>query len=69
MDESKKIIEDMQAVVAQMVQDDIDENPDVVNEFLIALHAEKINASQEVFNTANTDCAMIVCFWLRPVLH
>ena len=32
MDE-KKIIEDMQAVVAQMVLDDIEENPDVQNEF------------------------------------
>lgn len=33
MEEEKKIIEDMQAVAAQMVQDDIDENPDIANEF------------------------------------
>jgi len=32
-DEVQKIIEDMQAVVAQMVQDDIEENPDVEQEF------------------------------------
>lgn len=33
MEEEKQIIEDMQAVCAQMVQDDIEENPDVENEF------------------------------------
>lgn len=32
-EEVQKIIEDMQAVAAQMVQDDIEENPDVENEF------------------------------------
>lgn len=33
MDEEKKIVEDMQAVVAQMAADDIEENPDIVNEY------------------------------------
>ena len=33
MDEKERIIEEMQAVAEQMVKDDINENPDVVNEF------------------------------------
>ncbi len=33
MEDGKKIIEDMQAVVAQMAADDIEENPDIVNEY------------------------------------
>ncbi len=33
MEDEKKIIEDMQAVVAQMAADDIEENPDIVNEY------------------------------------
>lgn len=33
MEDEKKIIEDMQEVVLQMVQDDIEENPDIVNEY------------------------------------
>ena len=32
-EEIQKIIEDMQAVAAQMVKDDIEENPDVQNEY------------------------------------
>ena len=31
--EEEKIVEEMQAVAAQMVQDDIEENPDIQNEF------------------------------------
>lgn len=33
MEDEKKIVEDMQAVAAQMVLDDIEENPDIQNEF------------------------------------
>ncbi len=33
MEDENKIIEDMQEVVLQMVQDDIEENPDIVNEY------------------------------------
>ena len=33
MEDNQKIVEDMQAVAAQMVQDDIEENPDIVNEY------------------------------------
>lgn len=33
MEEEKKIIEEMQAVVEQMAADDIEENPDIVNEY------------------------------------
>lgn len=33
MEDEKKIIEDMQEVVLQMAQDDIEENPDIVNEY------------------------------------
>jgi len=33
MEDNQKLVEDMQAVAAQMVQDDIEENPDVVNEY------------------------------------
>ena len=32
-DEQIKIIQDMQAVVAQMIEDDLEENPDCENEF------------------------------------
>lgn len=33
MNEDKKIVEDMQAVVKQMFEDDVDENPDILNEY------------------------------------
>ncbi len=33
MKTEKEIIEEMQLVVAQMVEDDIEENPDIVNDF------------------------------------
>lgn len=33
MEDENKIIEDMQEVVLQMAQDDIEENPDIVNEY------------------------------------
>ena len=33
MEDNQKIVEDMQAVAAKMVQDDIEENPDIVNEY------------------------------------
>lgn len=33
MEDNQKIVEDMQAVAAQMVQDDIEENSDIVNEY------------------------------------
>ncbi len=33
MEDENKIIEDMQEVVLQMVQDDIEENTDIVNEY------------------------------------
>ena len=33
MEDNQKIVEDMQAVAAQIVQVDIEENPDIVNEY------------------------------------
>ena len=33
MEDSKKIIEDMQAVAEQMYKDDVEENPDIVDEY------------------------------------
>ena len=69
MEDNQKIVEDMQAVAAQMVQDDIEENPDIVMNILTVLPAVKINVWQEVFNIVNTDSAMIVLCLLKLVLN
>ena len=69
MEKSKEeIIEEMQQVTNQMVIDDLEENPDLANEFLIVIAAVKINVLQVLYSMKITDFVMIVYCWQRQVL-
>lgn len=69
MKNKQEIIEEMQQVAEQMRLDDIEENPDIENEFLTAIAAVSTNALPVQFNTEITDFATTVFCLLKQVLR
>lgn len=65
----EEIVEEMQQVVNQMVLDDLEENPDLVNEYFDCDCCGKINVLPVQFSTATTDYVMIVSCLQKQVLH
>lgn len=66
---NEEIINEMQQVVQQMVIDDLEENPDIANDFSIVIVAEKTKTLLVLFSMVIIDYVMIVFYLQKQVLH